>query len=98
MFFSVLNGCTRRGPFLGNSLGVVGKCRHFNFKIIWISETCSMKLTRGGNSLLGTCDTLHILIQPLLSAIHFIRYSIDPSFMPGNFSEGTKYILDHPQK
>ena len=23
---SIVNGCTRRGPFLGNSLGVLGGC------------------------------------------------------------------------
>ena len=27
--FSVLNGCTRRGPSLGNSLGVLGKPEKF---------------------------------------------------------------------
>ena len=28
LFSSVLNGCTRRGPSLGNSLGVLGKQKH----------------------------------------------------------------------
>lgn len=34
---SVLNSCTRRGSFTGNSLGVLGECSSF--------ETCVRKLT-----------------------------------------------------
>ena len=42
-----------------------------------------MKHTRAGSSLLGTCDSRHILIHLQLSAIHFIRNSINPSLISG---------------
>lgn len=32
--FSVLNGCTRRGPSLGNSLGVLGKPENLDYLLL----------------------------------------------------------------
>ena len=84
---SILNGCTRRGPFLGNNLAVLGK------KIKWhVSIGTGIELNLMAHMMYRT-DTpppppppYHIiLVRPHLE---YLEYNSDSKYWEDTFSKG----------